>query len=52
MDKKRKIECLVSNCKYHTEDQGCDASSIKVSPTEDHARTPDETGCMTFKSQK
>ena len=50
MDKKHKIECSVRNCEYNTDGQACDASGIKVSPTD--ATTPNETGCMTFKNQK
>ena len=50
MDKKHKIECSVCNCEYHSDDRTCNASSIQVSPTD--AKTPNETGCMTFKNQK
>ncbi|MBQ8648681.1 MAG: DUF1540 domain-containing protein [Clostridia bacterium] len=41
------IECSVSNCKYHAENDTCSAGKIKVGNTT--ASTISETCCDTFK---
>lgn len=43
------VKCVVSTCKYHTDNNHCTASKIEIQPI--HAQNVQETDCATFSSK-
>ncbi|MBQ4153760.1 MAG: DUF1540 domain-containing protein [Clostridia bacterium] len=42
------VKCVVTNCKYHTMNNCCEAGSIEVTPCSDNCCSSNETACKTF----
>ena len=54
MEKKQKINCTVSSCKYNDDQrQECELEQIIVTPIENcNTSKPDESMCSSYKNEK
>ncbi len=45
------IHCSVKSCQYNDQVQYCTLDSIQVGSNEHHARTKQETDCLSFEAE-